>query len=281
MKTVYKSAQGKKIIMRRYDEILKRWPAPCEKRTIPTKYGDTFVISSGADTGKAIVLLHGSTTNSAMWMGDAAILGKTHKVYAIDIIGEAGKSAENRPKMKPCIYASWLTEVLDGLGIKKASIVGNSLGGWMAVDFATCSPDKVETLVLLAPGGICPIHTSFVPKAIGLTIMGKKGADKLNKLLFGDTYIPKEALAFGKLLSRHYIPRPFKAPVFSDDALAKLTMPILYIGGDKDALFRSKQCAQKLDKVVPHAEARVLAGVHHTLINMADDIAAFINKQER
>ncbi len=280
MKTVYKSPEGKKIIMDRYEEILNLWPAPFKMHIIPTEYGDTFVISSGSDTGKPVVLLHGSATNSAMWMGDAAILGKTHKVYAVDIIGEPGKSAESRPKMETCTYASWLLQVLDGLGIKKASIVGNSLGGWMAVDFATCYPDKVESLVLLAPGGICPIHTSFVPKAVGLMFLGKKGTEKLNKILFGDTKIPEEALAFGRLISKHYIPRPFKAPVFSDEALAKLTMPVLYVGGDKDALFRSRQCASKLKTIAPSADTRVLAGVHHTLINMADDIATFIDKKE-
>lgn len=277
MRSIYKSNKGKRIIMERYKEILKYWPAPYEQRNIPTQYGNTFVMSSGTDSGEAVVFLHGSTTNAAMWMGDAAVLGKKYKVYAVDIIGEPGKSDESRPDMTDGNYAKWLEEVFDGLGIRKAAVVGNSLGGWMALDLAIHAPERVSQLVLLAPGGIFPVHAAFVLKAISLAMLGSKGEDKLSKTIFGNVAVPKEALAFGELLKQYFISRPFKAPVFSDNEIGQLTMPILYMGGENDTLFPSVKCAERLKELTPHADIRVIKDMHHTLINMGDQIEAFLD----
>lgn len=277
MKSVYRSSQGKAIIMQRYEEILKLWPEPNEMYFIPTSFGNTFVICSGNENGDPVILLHGSTTNAAMWMNDAIVLGKKRRVFAIDIIGEPGKSDESRPDMKEGNYAKWLTELLDGLGLGAAAVVGNSLGGWMALDLATNSPERVSHLVLLASGGICPVNTSFMFKAIGLMMLGKKGASIMNSMLFGDVTIPKEAMEFGELLRKHYISRPFEAPIFSDDVLSQLTMPVLYMGGEKDVLFPSKKCAQRLTELLPNADTHVPRDIHHTLINKANDIAVFLD----
>ena len=59
MESIFKTSEGKQIIMERYAEILSLWPAPCEHFTVPTAYGDTFVIVSGVSTGTPVVLLHG------------------------------------------------------------------------------------------------------------------------------------------------------------------------------------------------------------------------------
>ena len=281
MNSVFKTPEGKKIIMDRYHEILGYWPQPNEQRTVPTSYGKTFVVASGKEDGDAVVLLHGSTTNAAMWMGDAPILGKTHRVYAVDIIGEPGNSDENRPDHTGTNYAKWLSELFDGLGIKKATLVGNSLGGWMALAFAAYAPDRVNNLILLAPAGLAPVRTSFFFKAMFNAMRGEKGAARLNKLLFGDVTIPEEATAFGRLLREHYIPRPAqKLPVYTDEQLKKLDMPVLFFGGENDPLINIPQSVTKLRRLVPHADIRVLNNKAHTLINLGCDMAAFINKKD-
>jgi len=280
MKSIYKSAQGKAIIMERYEEILKLWPKPCESITVPSEYGDTFVIKSGADTDDAVVLLHGSSTNAAIWMGDAAILGKTRKVYAIDVIGEPGKSAETRPHMKAGNYAPWLEQVFDALGIKKAAIIGNSLGGWIALDFVSQSPLRVNKLVLLATGGLTPVHSSFGLKIVSLMLMGKKGVKKLTSIVLGNIEVPPEALEFAGLIVQYYIPRVIKSPMFSDDALSRLNMPVLFIGGENDAFFQSEKSAARLCSLVPQAKTQVLKNIAHTLINLADDIETFLDAKE-
>lgn len=276
MKPIYRSEEGKNEIISRYEEILKQWPCPCEHINVSTSFGETFVTASGNKTGKAIILLHGSSSNSAMWIGDAAVLGKTHRVYAVDIIGEPGKSSENRPDSRGTNYGEWLVQVMDGLNIEKTTVVGNSLGGWMALSLASYAPNRVESLVLIAPGGFSPIRIGTMLKMLRYSAMGGKGEAKLSKLIYGDMKMPEEVLAFGRLISRYYIPRTIGFGALPDEAFKKLSMPVLFIGGEKDALLPEKRNAKKLKLLVPHAEIRMLPGRPHVLFGLAEDIVAFL-----
>lgn len=276
MKSVYRSNEGRKEIMGCYEEILKYWPVANEKIIVSTRYGDTFAIACGAQGGPPVVLLHGSSTNSAMWMGDVETLGKTRRVYAVDIIGEPGKSAENRPDSKNgAHYAEWLKEVLDGLNIGRAAFVGNSLGGWMSIAFASHYPERVESLVLLASGGISNMRPSFMLKTLAYAVMGNM--DKINRLIYGDMKMPEEVLSFGALIGRNYIPRTKGYGAYPGGLLKKLSMPVLYIAGDSDSLLPTKKNAKRLKALVPHANIRVLAGLPHAITGFAGEIAAFIN----
>lgn len=276
MKSIYRSPEGRQEIISRYEEILKYWPVPNETKTVSTSYGDTFVIECGAEDGPPVMLLHGSSTNSAMWMGDAPTLGKTHRVYAIDIIGEPGKSAESRPdSQNGDNYAAWLKEVLDGLNIDKAAFVGNSLGGWMSIAFASHYPERVNSLVLLASGGISDMRPSFMLKV--LVHASRGDMDKINRLIYGDIEMPEEVLSFGALIGKNFIPRTKGYGAYPDMLLKKLNMPVLYIAGDSDALLPTKKNAKRLKAFVPHAEIRVLEGCPHAIIGVAGEIAGFIN----
>ncbi len=277
MNKVYRTPEGKKKIMERYEQILTYWPVPCEMKIIPTAFGDTFVIACGAETDKAIILLHGSAANSAMWMGDVMTLGKTRRVYAIDLIGEPGKSAENRPSPHGTNYGQWLSQVMDSLGLGKAAIAGNSLGGWMALSLASYAPERVESLVLIASGGLSPLRASFMFKTFLYFTMGVKGVAKSNRLVYGDIEMPEEVLSFGKLIGKNFIPRTKGYGALPDSAFKKLDMPVLYIAGDKDSLLPTNKNAARLKRLVPHADVRVLAGRPHALIGLADEIAAFID----
>lgn len=280
MNKVYRTPEGKKKIMERYEQILTYWPVPCEMKSVPTAFGDTFVIACGAETDKAVILLHGSAANSAMWMGDVMTLGKTRRVYAIDLIGEPGKSAENRPSPHGTNYGQWLAQVMDGLGIGKAAVAGNSLGGWMALSLASYAPERVESLVLIASGGLSPLRASFMFKTFLYFTMGVKGVAKSNRLVYGDIEMPEEVLSFGKLIGKNFIPRTKGYGALPDSAFKKLDMPVLYIAGDKDSLLPTNKNAARLKRLVPHADVRVLAGRPHALIGLADEISAFIDGKD-
>lgn len=108
-------------------------------------------------TGMPIVLLHGGRMTSVSWAPYAEALSE-RDVYAIDIMGDAGRS-------KPCArlgggadMAVWLNETLAGLGIEHAHLVGHSLGGFVALSAAAHRDERVSSLVLLDPLGIAPIR---------------------------------------------------------------------------------------------------------------------------
>jgi len=66
--TIYKTEAGGELIRRQYEEWLAHWPAPAERRVVPTRHGDTFVMVSGTENGPPVVLLHGSGANTLTWM---------------------------------------------------------------------------------------------------------------------------------------------------------------------------------------------------------------------
>ena len=91
MSAVFTSEAGRQLLHERYRELLGSWPVPHEDLRVPTREGETFVVASGPPDAPAVALLHGSTTNSAMWMGDVATWARDLRVYAVDVIGEPGR----------------------------------------------------------------------------------------------------------------------------------------------------------------------------------------------
>ena len=134
MTTLYKSEDGERLVQQRYQEFLAHWPAPNKQFRVPTREGDTFVVACGNETAPPLLLFHGGGTNSAMWIDAVALWAAHFRVYAIDMIGESGLSSPSRPSFVSEAYALWLDDVMQALSLERASIVGASLGGWLALD---------------------------------------------------------------------------------------------------------------------------------------------------
>ena len=147
----------------------------------------------------------------------------------------------------------------------------------MALQLAKYRPNRVEALVLLAPSGLRPARLSFVLKAIPLSFLGEWGTDKLNQIVYGQEQIPEEARTFGKLIMNHFTPRIGSLPPLADEELQKLTMPILFIGGEKDALLHTQDSAERLQIVLPHAEVHMIPHAGHVLIHEQETILNFLD----
>lgn len=285
MTDIFTSEAGARLVRQRYLELLEAWPVPHERLRVETREGDTFVVASGPPDAPAVLLLHGSTTNALMWMGDVATWARDLRVYAVDVIGEPGLSASSRPPLGSDAHAAWLDDVLAGLGRASASIVGASLGGWLAVDYATRRPGRVERLALLAPGGIGRQKWGTVLLVLLLLPFGSWGKRTGLRLYLGRP--PEAAPAPGLrryldhllLVQRHFRPRRERLPVFADDALRTLTMPVLVIAGARDAALDSADTRRRLARTAPHAIVRLLPGVGHFPGPQTAPIHDFLRRQ--
>jgi pimeloyl-ACP methyl ester carboxylesterase len=111
------------------------------------------VIYRIAGSGPAIVLIHGMLNSSSHWQSVALELARDHTVVAPDLIGH-GDSAAPRGDYSLGAHAASIRDLLAAIGIDRASVVGHSLGGGVAMQFFYQFPQRVERLVLISSGGL-------------------------------------------------------------------------------------------------------------------------------
>lgn len=277
--SVFKTTAGQATVMALYDELLTRWPVVHKTMMIPTRHGDTFVIASGDEQAPPLVLLHGAGSNSAVWAGDVATYAAEYRVIAIDTLGEPGRSAQNRLAMDGPGYAEWLSDVFDGLGIGRGVLVGISQGGWMALNVAVTHPDRVAALALMCPGGIVSPRWTFLPRAVGLSLLGGPGLRRLSRLLFGEDPIPDGVVEITATVNQHFNSRMDPQPLFTDEELARLTMPVLLLGGAHDIIFDMEKIAARMRQVMPQTVVEISPTAGHAIIHTAGRICQFLAAQ--
>ncbi|NLU81403.1 alpha/beta hydrolase [Rhodococcus sp. HNM0569] len=106
-----------------------------------------------AGEGPAILLLHGIGDNSSTWAEIIPHLARTHTVLAPDLLGH-GQSDKPRADYSVAAYANGMRDLLTTLDIAKVTVVGHSLGGGVAMQFAYQFPHMVDRLVLVSSGGV-------------------------------------------------------------------------------------------------------------------------------
>src|ERR1700710_2031066 len=105
-----------------------------------------------AGTGPAIVLIHGIPSSLRTWDGVFEALASHHTVLAPDMLGH-GRSGKPRGDYSLGAYASGVRDLMALLDIDSATIVGHSLGGGIAMQFAYQFPTRLDRLVLVDSGG--------------------------------------------------------------------------------------------------------------------------------
>lgn len=275
--SVYRSEAGKTAIRR----FVASYYAACRctERFVPTTFGDTHVLSAGPADAPPVVLLHGSASNALSWLGLMPRLAERYRVYAPDMPGEPGLSADCRLSLASGEPQAWLGEVLSALAVDRLAVVGNSLGGWLALNMASALPSRIAALALLAPSGLAKARASFVWQALGLLLLGPLGRRQLNRLIFRDACIPSEVAAFCALSARTFKPLTEPVPVLTDKALANLVMPVLYIAGGRDALLNTPASQRRLMALVPHATTRVRPEGGHAIMDGDGDVVEFLVEQ--
>jgi len=108
-----------------------------------------------AGSGPALLLLHGIGNNCQTWAGVIERLAESHTVVAPDLLGH-GDSDKPRGDYSIAAYANGMRDLLSVLDIEKATVVGHSLGGGIALQFAYQFPERCERIALVGSGGLGP-----------------------------------------------------------------------------------------------------------------------------
>ena len=144
-----------------------------------------------AGSGPVVLLIHGITSSSEAWRQVIPALAKHHTVIAPDLLGHGG-SAKPRGDYSLGAYASGLRDLLAALGHQRATVVGHSMGGGIAMQLAYQFPERVERLALVSSGGL--------GREVGLVLRAATlpGAEWVLPLITRDR--PREALGLASWL---------------------------------------------------------------------------------
>jgi len=254
-----------------YDEALRHWPVPLETFFVTTRYGKTHVIASGDPSSPPLVMNHQAAVGGFVWSSIIAPLSEKRRVYALDTIGDFGKSELADPDRYPKKgrdYSAWLDDVYEQLAITQADVVAGSMGGWIAMNHAIHAPDRVRRLVLLGPMGLPPWRATLAVLIPFVWYVMRPTEAKFDRIIF-------RSLGEGERANREFRPwmrlmgkgkarvgQPFRIP---GRKLRTIKAPTLVILGGKDGLVGSAAAATKRARNIPSCEIEILPQAAHIM----------------
>lgn len=255
-----------------YDKVLAKWPEGTEHRTVPTPFGDTYVAVCGPVDAPPLVLLPGGGATAGSWFANVAEWARTRRVYAVDLIGEAGRSVPDasRPIRAVADLTGWLDALLDGLGVDAAASVdlgGHSYGAWIALHYALHAPHRIRRLVLVDP---TQCFAGFRPGYLlhALPLLRPSGRRTRAFLAWETGGIPLDAdwLRLQEYAAEFPRAKPVTGPRPAPDALRALRLPVLVLLAGRGRAHDAGKVAARAAELLPDVRTAVLPGVsHHAL----------------
>jgi pimeloyl-ACP methyl ester carboxylesterase len=153
-----------------------------QEKTVTVVGAKISYLEAGDPAKPTVILLHGLGGNSSNWAFNIPSLSQSYHVIAPDQIG-FGKSDRSLIKYRVATYVDFLDKFMSELKIDKATLVGNSLGGWVAALTAIKYPNRVEKLVLADAAGLKPADVDLA-QVYSLNYSTRDEVRQLVKLVF-------------------------------------------------------------------------------------------------
>ena len=264
--STFKTPAGQARYYAAYEATLALWPVVVEAREAPTRFGLTHINVCGPDEAPPLVLLPGQAVSSTMWFPNIAALSRAHRVYALDILGDMGKSVSTQRLAKPTEFADWLNEVLDGLHLEAAYVAGLSYGGFIALRLTLSTPERVTKLVLMSPASLRPIRSRFFLRMAAMFLPAfVLSAQAKQKLVLG-VYSPEAVPVIKQMLTptdfryNMYLP-----PVYTDAELQQVKPPTLLLLGEHEVIYDRHAGLNRARTLIPNLETAIIPGAGHAL----------------
>ena len=269
----YRSEAAREACFAYFDTLAgETWPVSSEERLVPTSFGATFVRVSGPAGAPPLVLLPGGAATSLMFAPNVAALSRERRVFAVDRMGEFGKTLCAKPVPTIADMTEWMDEFLDGVHPDgPVDLLGMSYGGALAAAYALHRPAKVRRLVLLAPGAtVLRPPLAFWARMTALAF-GRRGFLFFFRWIFRDMaksdpawiarIVDETRLCF-RSLERRKVPIP---GVLSDAEWGRLEPPTLFLVGEHEVIYSAEKALARLRRVAPSVTAEIVRGAGHDL----------------
>lgn len=255
-------------------------PAPTAPSTIngAVKVNGVSLHYEITGQGEPLILIEGLGTATWLWWKQVPELSRHFRVVAYDLRGSGWSDKPDEPYSIP-MFADDLAGLMDALRIKQAHILGISLGGYVAQEFAIRYPDKVKRLILCSTSTNGPHTVPPTPDIIAALMTPVAGRDDLRNriaLSLSPGYAAAHPSDVEQMLAwRLDNPQPAYAynrqlmsavGWTSEGRLGQITMPTLVLAGSEDRVV-PPQNADILAARIPHAKKDIFQGAGH-LVNV-------------
>jgi pimeloyl-ACP methyl ester carboxylesterase len=237
-------------------------------------------LAAGDPTAQPLLLLHGLGATKASWLTVVADLARNHFVVAPDLPG-FGASEKPAGAYDAPWFASLLLGLLDGLGLERARVVGNSMGGRIALEMAMMAPSRIEAVACLCPAaafekrpGLWLVKISRPQVGYLLTRLPRRQIKAGMRQLFADPSrlddvwydaaiddflatwrAPRARHAFVSALRNIYLDEPFGEAGFWR-RLGQLEARAMFVYGAKDVLIKPS-FGEKVRRALPSARVEI------------------------
>jgi 2-hydroxy-6-oxonona-2,4-dienedioate hydrolase len=212
-------------------------------------FGQKIVYLEAGTGSRTVIFLHGLGASSAHWRLTIPAVAASARVLAPDQLG-FGKSDKPAINYRVATLVEMLDEFYAQAGVTKATLVGSSMGGWVAAAFAAAHPEKVERLVLVDAAGYSQQRWGGPPlkredllrmnpatladmRALLLTVFANKAL--VTDLAVRAAFAQKLALGDGAVVNA-FIDSVMRDEDYLDGTLGTVTAPTLLIWGEGDVL---------------------------------------------
>ena len=225
-----------------------------------------------AGSGPVVVLLHGLGGNSTNWAFTTPALAEKFRVIVPEQVG-FGQSDKPLINYRVGTYVDFLDKFLSELKVERATLVGNSMGGWIAAAYTLRYPARVERLVLVDAAGFAPPKDFDLNSLAGLNPSTRDEMRRLAGMVFYNPLLKSDAAVDVLLAQRmsagdgYTIQRLVESIHHGDDMLdgklGAVKQPVLLVWGREDGLTPLAREGEKFKRELPSAQLVVFDQCGH------------------
>lgn len=253
-----------------YHAAIEQLPPVSESTDVPTSFGTVRAYRfDGPSDGPPVVLLPGRNASTPMWRVNIPALLAHRTVIGVDLLGEAGMSVQDKPITGPDDEAQWLDDTLAGLGLDRAHLLGVSIGGWTAVNYAVHRPGRTASLALLDPVfTFAPVPVKAMVIAAGMFL---PLPDSLQRKVFSwiaggaDVDASESETALISAGSNDFTLRKAMPKSFTDDQLRSLDLPVLALIAGRSVMLDAARAAERARDLLPRGQVELWADASHAI----------------
>jgi len=221
-------------------------------------------------SGPVVVLLHGLADDVGVWGSVMPALAAKHRVIALDQVG-FGRSDKPLLDYRAATFVDFLDGFLNELKIDRASLVGNSLGGWIAADFALAHPERIERLVLCNAAGYAAVAKNMNSRTFSaLRLASRDDIRHLGPLTFHDKRFYEDVdLAFKQRVTagddytvNQVLDSILRGEDVLDGRVGAIHKPTLILWGREDKLIPLK-LAERFHKEIAGSRLEIIDNCGH------------------